>query len=218
MDKKQFKKLLGDIWYFIWDDDSIWSWIANIILAFIIIKFMVYPIIGLVFTTSYPIVAVVSGSMTHDGSFNDWWQSTAICENTQCTQEQYYAELDISKEIFRDFRFRNGFNKGDIMLLKGSDPQNIKSGDVIVFKSNRPDPIIHRVVQDWEQNNIYYYKTKGDHNSQSYPSLGEDNISQDRVLGKAILRIPYLGYIKILFVKIIAEPYCQLTKNTFPCR
>ena len=78
--KKDYKALIGYIWFFIWEDDSVWSWIINIILAFVIIKFMVYPIIGLTLTTSHPIVAVVSGSMEHDGSFDDWWSSNALCD------------------------------------------------------------------------------------------------------------------------------------------
>ncbi len=65
MGKRKFKKLLKKIWYFIWEDDSIWSWIVNIILAFVIIKFIVYSGLGFMLSTSHPIVAVVSGSMEH---------------------------------------------------------------------------------------------------------------------------------------------------------
>ena len=60
-----FKQFLKKTWHFIWDDDSIWSWIINVILAFVIIKFLVYPGLGFIMQTSYPIVAVVSGSMEH---------------------------------------------------------------------------------------------------------------------------------------------------------
>lgn len=218
MDKKEIKNILGKIWYFIWDSDSVWSWIVNIILAFILIKFVVYPVIGLVLTTSYPIVAVVSGSMEHDGNFDQWWGSKAICNEAECMQSEYYQQFDITKEDFKNFKYKNGFNKGDIMLLKGTTPENIRVGDVLVFKSNRPDPIIHRTIKVTQLGDSYYFQTKGDHNPYSYGSLGEDNIQQDRLIGKAILRIPYLGYIKIIFVKVIADPYCRITKNLFPCR
>ena len=53
----------GKVWYFIWHDDSVWSWIVNIILAFLLIKFIVYPGLGFLLETEYPVVAVVSGSM-----------------------------------------------------------------------------------------------------------------------------------------------------------
>jgi len=60
-----WKKILKKTWWFIWESDSIWSWIVNIILAFVIIKFLVYPGLGFAMQTSHPIVAVVSGSMEH---------------------------------------------------------------------------------------------------------------------------------------------------------
>ena len=200
--KKDLKTWLKWIWWFIWESDSIWSWIVNIILAFVLIKFVVYPVIGLVLVTSHPIVAVVSGSMEHDGSFDDWWDSTARCGGLDCTQALHYKASNITKEDFREFSYKNGFNKGDIMILKGVKPEKIKVGDILVFKSIRPDPIIHRVVNVWKENGVFYFQTKGDHNLESYSTLDEDSIHQDRVIGKAVLRVPFLGWIKIAAVNI----------------
>ena len=195
MDKRKFKKLLKKTGWFIWEDDSVWSWIVNIVLAFVLIKFIVYPGLGFLLSTSYPIVAVVSGSMEHDGSFDNWWNG----------QEKWYLENDISREYFSNFNFRNGFNKGDIMVLYGKRTANIAVGEVIVFRTGRPDPIIHRVVKKWEMDGKYYFQTKGDHNSDSIKSfsLDETNISEEMYLGKAVIRIPLLGYIKIWFVELI---------------
>jgi len=95
-------------WYFIWEDDSWASWFVNIILAFVIIKFLVYPGLGWALSTSHPIVAVVSSSMEHDGNFDEWWASQAICaDNKKCTQEEYYAQLKISKEEFKSYSLKN---------------------------------------------------------------------------------------------------------------
>lgn len=205
------KSTWGKIWYFIWDDNSVWSWLVNIILAFVIIKFLVYPGLGLALSTSHPIVAVVSGSMEHDGSFNDWWN----------TQHNYYDNMNITKEQFKEFDFKNGFNTGDIMVLRGKDPKKIEVGEIIVYQSLRPDPIIHRVVDVWEEDGITHYHTKGDHNSEeimeywlngqrvmpgtlgSTVVLDERDITEDLYIGKAVFRIPFLGYVKILFVKLI---------------
>ena len=65
MNKKEAKRLLKKIWHFIWEEDSIWSWIANVIIAFVLIKFIVYPLMGFALSTNYPVVAVVSSSMEH---------------------------------------------------------------------------------------------------------------------------------------------------------
>ncbi len=199
---KTIKKYLGKLWYFIWEDESIWSWIVNLVLAFILIKFLVYPGLGLIFSTSHPVVAVVSGSMEHDDSFDDWWESLAYCDGTKCTQEQWYALNSIDKTYFQDFSFKNGFNKGDIMVLKGEEAKNINIGDVIVFQTiSRSDPIIHRVVDIKQDGENYVFQTKGDHN---YDSGNIDmDISEDNLIGKAVFRIPILGWIKIGFVELL---------------
>jgi signal peptidase I len=195
MDKKKIKKILKKTWWFIWEDDSIWSWLVNIVLAFILIKYIVYPGLGFLLSTSYPIVAVVSSSMEHEGNFNNWWNS----------QEKWYLSNDISKDQFINFDFKNGFNKGDIMILYGKKPVNIEIGEVIVFRSKRPDPIIHRVVRKWNENGDYHFQTKGDHNVNSInsPTLDETNINEEQYIGKAAIRVPLLGYIKIWFVELI---------------
>ncbi|MBI2557832.1 signal peptidase I [Candidatus Woesearchaeota archaeon] len=192
-----FRKRWKKVWHFIWEDNSIWSWIVNIILAFVLIKFIVYPGLGFLLKTSHPVVAVVSESMEHNGNFDGWWQNSA----------KWYTESGISKEKFEAFPLKNGFNKGDIMVLKGKNPEDIKIGDVIVFWSAKRDPIIHRVVKKWH-NDTYYFQTKGDNymtNKESIKSafLDETKIRQEQVVGNAVFRIPLLGYIKIMFVELL---------------
>jgi signal peptidase I len=131
--------LIKKIWKFIWEDNSIWSWLVNVILAFVIIKFVIYPVLGLILGTSYPLVAVVSGSMEHEGKFDDFWQQ----------QNPIYLGFNITKEDFLKYAFKNGFKKGDIMVLAGKKAKDIQVGEVIVFQSSRQYPIIHRVVKKW---------------------------------------------------------------------
>ena len=195
MDKKEVKKIFKGIWYFIWEDNSIWSWIVNVVLAFILIKFIVYPGLGLILSTSHPIVAVVSESMEHNMNFEKWWDKNG----------KWYLENSIGENEFSQFSMKNGFNKGDIIVLIGKKPRNINVGDIIVFKNNRPDPIIHRVVKKWQNNSNYFFQTKGDNNKDTIKNkaLDETNIHQDSVIGKAVIKIPFLGYIKIWFVEIL---------------
>jgi len=193
-----FKALLKRLWYFIWEDNSAWSWLVNIILAFVLIKFIVYPGLGYLLSTSHPVVAVVSESMEHDTAFGQWWESSAT----------WYIANNIKKEDFNAFPLKNGFNKGDIMVLKGKNPEDIKTGDVVVFWSAKKDPIIHRVVRKWRNDDTYHFQTKGD-NYKTNPKpiqaifLDETNVSQEQIVGNAVLRIPLLGYIKIWFVEIL---------------
>lgn len=200
------------IWNFIFHEDSLLSWIVNIILAFVIVKYLIYPLLGLVLSTSYPLVAVVSSSMDHtilakEGSniyeicgehfseekyldIDEYWK---ICGN------YYESKFYITKPEFQQFPYSNGFKKGDIMILLGS--KNIKTGDIIVYSNpNYQYPIIHRVVKGYKKNSITYYKTKGDHNNV------EDPMDTDQPIGKVIWRIPKLGYIKIIFINYIVNP------------
>jgi len=184
------KSMLSKIWYFIWEDDSLASWLVNIVLAFLLVKFIIYPGLGLILSTDYPVVAVISGSMTHESmDFDEWWERYG----------SWYEKNEITKEEFQTFSFYNGFNEGDIMVLWGSKPQNIKTGHVIVYESH-PDypPIIHRVISK-EENEDITFTTKGDHNS--IPD--KDLVTEEKLLGKAVLRIPYLGWIKIAFTSIV---------------
>ena len=227
---KNLKRTSKRLWYFIWEDNSIWSWIVNIVLAFVLIKFVVYPGLGFVLNTSHPVVAVVSESMEHKsssscieegsfgilkycvkynyeicGKFHDKYKSFNLDEFWDKCGDWYKANTEVRKENFKQFHFKNGFNKGDIMILNGKKPESIRLGDVIVFWSNKRDPIIHRVIKKWEENGAYYFQTKGDHNPNSIKSafLDETKVSEEQVIGNAFFRIPLLGYIKIWFVELL---------------
>ncbi len=192
---EEISRKLKEFWHFIWHDESLASWIANIVLAFVLIKFIVYPGLGALFGTSYPIVAVVSQSMEHEQDFNQWWE-----EN-----ERFYLKNNITKEQFRYFPFSGGFNKGDIMVLIGKKPKDIEIGDIIVYRSGKPYPIIHRVIHKEKDGAQYHFETKGDNNKAQIvdPRLDETYVPADTIYGTAVVRIPYLGYVKIGFVELL---------------
>lgn len=209
MKLKRFKDHSKKIWHFFWEDDSLWSWLANIVVAFLLIRFIVYPLLGLILGTSFPIVAVVSESMEHGlhddvlcgrqfnefrESFDNYW---SVCGG-------WYEEKGITKEQFKKFSFKNGFNKGDVIILWRANKNNLEVGNILVFQGNKPQPIIHRIVDKQEEEGKIYYQTKGDHNSDSISgTYGEIKIDEERLLGKGVIRIPYLGWLKILFVDAV---------------
>ena len=210
--EKLKKTWYGRIFYFICYDDSAISWIVNIALAFIFIKFIFYPLLGLVFATPIPVVAVVSCSMEHDytncGKVNN---PVALCgvagSGTANFDEfwdkcgDFYTNKGLSKQEFEKFPMHRGFNKGEIILLKGIDFKDIKIGDVIVFNANENYPIIHRVVE--KNNNTL--QTKGDNNQFQISNLviNEKKVKQEQILGKAIARVPLLGYVKIWATELV---------------
>jgi len=182
---------LKKVWHFLWHDDSLLSWLVNILLAFLLVKFLLYPGLGFAFSTTHPVVAVVSSSMDHQGaSFETWWEGG---------NSFYVSEKNMSMGDIR--RFKNGFNKGDLIVLFGSD--SLQRGDVIVFWGSASDPIIHRIVDVHEDGS---YQTKGDNlatNPQSRPD--ELFIAPRNVIGKAVLRVPYLGWLKVGLVSFLSS-------------
>ncbi|MEK6886958.1 MAG: hypothetical protein AABW88_03930 [Nanoarchaeota archaeon] len=194
----KFKQNLKKFWHFVWEDDSLLSWIVNIILAFVLIKFIIFPVLGFILGSEFPLVAVVSSSMDHDAKFDIWWNSSAACGSFICKQSDYYKQFGITKEQFKTFPFKNGFSKGEVMVL--TSPKNLELGDVIVFISKEGKPIIHRVIS------LNPLETKGDKNPAQIQTefLNEKNVGQYTLIGKASLRIPFIGYVKIVFVWILS--------------
>ena len=79
-----------------------------------------------------------------------------------------------------------------------ASPENAQIGDVVVFGAKGiGDPIIHRIVGATDSS----VSTKGDHNCAS--AAFENDIPKENLIGKAVLRIPFLGWIKLGFVMLI---------------
>jgi len=174
-----------ELWNFLWNSDSAWSWIIDLILAFIIVKWIFFPLLSLIFASSLPMVVVESTSMVHETNFDGFWSEYG----------KFYEEIGIFKSGFEKFSFKNGFNKGDIMAIHGQ--QDYRVGDIIVFRvSQQSTPIIHRIIKVENET----YSTKGDHNPDQLNY--EKSIQKSQVIGKAVGRIPMLGWLKLIFVEI----------------
>lgn len=215
--QKDIKTNLKKFWNYLWHDDSIGSYILNFLVAFIVIKYIFFPVVGFALGNDYPVVAIVSGSMEHKVSshticnvhiadirsknldFDGWW---SYCG-------KYYEKFyNMTKSEFETFEYKNGLNIGDVMVLYGKDPENIEIGEVLIFKPLDEEffatkgPVIHRVVNKWEENGTIYFRTKGDHNPQSFTNF-EERIPEENVIGVSILRIPFLGYAKLMLNRAI---------------
>lgn len=207
--RKKKKSFLSRVWFFIWHDDSLLSWLVNVVLAFIIVKFVFYPLLSLIVGSSLPLVAVISPSMEHRAS--DVGVLNSICgvsvdesgffdlESWWVVCGSWYLNNNISFDEFSSFPLRNGFNKGDIILIRGASVLDV--GDVVVFQSGKAYPIIHRVVKLEDD----FFVTKGDNNPSLIrdSELDESRVLYSSVIGKAYGRVPYLGFVKIWFSDLV---------------
>jgi signal peptidase I len=140
-----------------------------------------------VLNTPYPALAVVTGSMCipYDGACDGWTHP-----------------------------FARTLHVGDLIIVQGVNPAdlnaNYPNSDIIVFhRPGNPDElIVHRIVAEEVVNGTIYFYTKGDGNPtdrwpnpiqpSEYDPWGK--VPEDQVVGKVVMRIPWLGHI-VLFMR-----------------
>jgi len=180
---KYFKKF----WNFL--QEVSWSSLfVTLVLAFIIIKFVFFPGLSLITGTSLPLVIVESCSMYHhENGFERTFESDV------------YENNDLSLEDTGNWIFQNGFSKGDVIFVIGA--KNVEIGDVIIFNAGAQYPLIHRVISTDP------ISTKGDNYKTNSQQLGvEKNISEEQLVGKALFKIPFVGWAKLIFFEGARDP------------
>jgi len=174
----------------LWKNEYVQTAIAIGLIALVIFGFWYGS--QVVLNTPYPALAVVSGSMCvpYDGA----------CDG-----------------LFHPFA--RTLHIGDLIVVQGVNPADLNAdypnSDIIVFhKPGDPEElIVHRIVAVDEINGTLYFRTKGDGNSRikwpNTPSPSEydpwetndvPGIREDLVVGKVVMRIPWLGHI-VLFMR-----------------
>ena len=171
-----------------WKNEYFKTVVAILLIAAIVIGFL----FGLEFAlhTPYPALTVESGSMSipYDSTDNFW--------------------LSIAHP------FEHTLSIGDIIIVQGVNPKdlntNYPNSDIIVFHS--PDVpsmlIVHRIIGTEVVNGTMYFQTKGDGNGNFWPQTptsGQDpwdnnnppGVPQSMVVGKVVMRIPWLGWITL---------------------
>ena len=176
------KKFLKRAYVFLFKEESLKSYIAFFIFAYLVLKFILFP--TFLFVVGWKdVTSILSPSMVHGPNVNvtyyTWWM-----------ERGYNAS---------NFTFSHGLDVGDAIIVVDG---NISIGDVIVFYPHGSSyTFVHRVVDIHCDNTTCYYTTKGDANMYSLPQ--EINISRDRVVGKVVMSIPYLGWPRTLMFYIL---------------
>jgi signal peptidase I len=117
----------------------------------------------------------------HNDGFEDMFKSDV------------YEDYGVSINDTKDWVFQNGFSKGDVIFVIG--PKNIKVGDVIIFNAGAQYPLIHRVIKADDT-----YSTKGDNYKTNARQLNSEKvIDENQIIGKALFKIPFVGWIKLIF-------------------
>lgn len=192
MIKKRGKNFWKNFWNVFWREDTFKGWLISVIFLFIVIKGLFFPILTLTTGTTLPLVIVESCSMYHEGNlfsnYDSWWQD----------HNSKYTKFEITKENFKDFILKKGFNKGDILFITKAKPEKLEIGDIIIFNANYRNPIIHRIIKIEQTDQGLIFATIGDNNNGQLTI--EKQISEEKLVGKASAKIvPYIGWIKLIF-------------------
>jgi signal peptidase I len=155
----------------IWENEYVKTAIMVILLVAVVFGFWYGS--QLVLNTQYPALAVASGSMCKAEHMNcDGWSHP----------------------------FSRTLHVGDLIIIQGVDPKEIKAapepyGDIIVFHqpSAYDELIVHRAIANHTIDGEICFTTQGDANSG--PDYG--TVQGDQVVGKVILRIPWIGHISL---------------------
>ncbi|MEM2282905.1 MAG: signal peptidase I [Candidatus Hadarchaeales archaeon] len=158
------------------------------LLSFLLVLGAVYlGVMGglmVILTTGTPLRSVVSDSMKHYDNYT-WRRAYEQIE----FRRYAYENGSIPTE---NFPLQGGFERGDLLVIRGVDPKEIKIGDVIVYEDQAGRLIVHRVWDKRGAGENLTFVTKGDANPGTDPP-----IRAERVMGKVVASIPKLGWFSI---------------------
>merc|ERR1712080_742873 len=95
------------------------------------------------------------------------------------------------------------FYRNDLLFLTNSENEDVRVGEIVVFKiKDRDIPIVHRVVKVHQKaNGFVKFLTKGDNNNVNDRGLyapGQYWLERKDVIGRVRGYLPYLGIITLI--------------------
>lgn len=145
---------------------------------------------------------------------NVWMHCQTLKNSGLC--REFYRDPESFVEIYGDLKIfygrctrDNGTSKLEevcaVAFAVGDQKYRVEihNGDAIVYSPNRGDSfypygfIIHRAQFRMCENDVCTYFTKGDNNNIFDFQFDNTPFNSSRIIGKPIIRIPYLGYIRI---------------------
>ena len=100
------------------------------------------------------------------------------------------------------------FTLGDVVIIKKCNPKDVIVGDIIQYKLDNYT-VVHRVIEKTENNGEIAFTTKGDNNN----SPDAKAVTEEQLIGKAILKIKYIGY-PAIWLHLIEEQEINVEVET----
>jgi len=97
---------------------------------------------------------------------------------------------------------RPGIDVGDIVIISEVPVEDIHKGDIIQYQtSDTAIPVIHRVYDIQNEDNIKLFITKGDDNDE--PDI--DPVYPEQIMGRAVFTIPKIGWVPITLKNMLGQ-------------
>ena len=203
------------------------NWIIYLVSA-LFFAWLIYFALGLLLSTSSPMVIVVSGSMEPVLYRGDVVIMQGISpENIKA--EQTEIDLPTLKRVgFSEIAKSDTIPPKNLLFNNGVVIPVNETGDIVVYTSvsrrNSGQPVIHRVIAKVKAADGYYLITKGDNNNvidqdcgkviaglPQYECITLYPIPANEISGRAVFKIPLIGYVKLLI-------FDDLPALVFGCR
>ncbi|MDD4049531.1 MAG: hypothetical protein PHX47_00810 [Candidatus ainarchaeum sp.] len=204
-------------------ENKIMYWIFYLVYS-LILAFLIFKLLGLILGTSLPLATVVSGSMEPSFYRGDIMvissaknlksEVITIDDNISTKNLNEFAKMEYKLNGFGNYEVKTIEINNQIIEIKDAIEKN---NSVVVYKSNLTGrDIIHRVVLIIDANDGKYVLTKGDNGETNYiidqdcaisgnyivnGCLNVYPINVENLMGKKILRIPYIGYLKLFLFR-----------------
>ena len=137
----------------------------------------------------------VSGALTLALRTDTYWM--AVASNSMKHDGEGWREIfETNGYDTSNFPLQGGFERGDMLIIQGvSSIAEISIGDVILFDTYQPMPLVHRIVAIAGENGEAMVMTKGDANI----SPDTSPVKPEQIRGKVIFVIPELGHLSLWF-------------------
>ncbi|MEM4663054.1 MAG: hypothetical protein QXM75_03460 [Candidatus Diapherotrites archaeon] len=210
-------------------DNKLVAWPLEVLVAFVT-AWLIYFLLGLALNTKSPAVVVMSGSMIPTFYRGDImvlqgvsYESLVVPEvilneNIAGRKLSDYAVTYCSVNSIADLVECRVLLQNPKVKITNVQTKKVcfksiakcvdinKEGDIVVYYSDTlHEPIIHRAVVKIRAKDGNFVLTKGDNNATNFfldqdAGIASSAVPVERLDGKAIFMIPYLGYVKLFLM------------------
>lgn len=150
----------------------------------------VVPIIGIVAAQHF---LKLSSSRGKGGNSESILRTTIYCTITVMAIWFAAGAFPVRPTVIISGSMRPTIDVGDIAIVGKVNPEILKIGDIIQFKtSERPIPTLHRIIEVKMEEKESIFITQGDANN-----APDDPVKPEQVVGKVIFTVPKAGWATI---------------------